>query len=554
MNRIFDYIVVGAGSAGCVLADRLSKDAANTVCLIEAGPADTSPLIHMPIGVAGLIGNPKVNWCFQTEPEPQLGARSLYWPRGKTLGGSSSINAMVYMRGHAKDYDDWASEVADPSWSYQSLLPLFMEHEDNQRGGDSYHGVGGPLTVSDIRDANPISSVFIEAGREIGIPVNRDFNGAVQEGVGMHQVTQRNGRRWSSARAFLESARLRSNLTVMTGARVTRVILKDKRAVGVELMKDGALSVIECTHEVVLSGGAVNSPHLLLLSGIGPREEIERQGIPVQHVLPGVGRNLQDHLDYTVMIRDRSRRSIGLALSFIPRAIVGFFRYLFQKRGFLASNVAEAGGFAKLGPNSERPEVQFHFLPTFLKDHGRKFLLGYGCTLHVCQLRPKSRGYIGLKSADPMADPLILANYLDHPDDAKELIDAVKLTRRILAAPAFKSIHGGEVEPGAHVQTDAEILNDIRKRAETIYHPVGTCKMGRDQMAVVDHELRVIGIEGLRVADASIMPTLIGGNTNAPAMVIGERAARMMLASKKAPAAEAFSVKASRAVHQTVSI
>lgn len=536
MNGTFDYIVVGAGSAGCVLADRLSQDPANRVCLIEAGPPDTSQLIHTPLGVAGLIGNPKVNWCFQTEPEPHLAGRSLYWPRGKTLGGSSSINAMVYMRGHARDYDEWAAEVGDPSWGYKALLPLFREHEDNQRGANKFHGTGGPLSVCDIRDANPISAVFIVAGSQVGIPVNDDFNGAEQEGVGMHQVTQKLGRRWSSARAFLEGARSRSNLTVMTGARVTRVLLEGKRAVGVEVAQGQALSTLACSSEVVLAGGAVNSPHLLLLSGIGPRSELEKQGIKVQHELPGVGRNLQDHLDYTVMIRDSSKRSIGLALSFIPRAIIGFFRYLFQRRGFLASNVAESGGFAKLTPSSERPEVQFHFLPTFLKDHGRKFLLGYGCTLHVCQLRPKSRGYIGLKSPDPLADPLIHANYLDHPDDVKELVAGVKLTRRILAAPAFKSMNGGEVEPGAQVQSDEDILDDIRKRSETIYHPIGTCKMGRDPMAVVDTQLRVIGIQGLRVADASIMPTLIGGNTNAPTMVIGERAARMMLASRK-PAA-----------------
>ncbi len=545
MNRTFDYIVVGAGSAGCVLADRLSQDPANRVCLIEAGPPDTSQLIHTPLGVAGLIGNPKVNWCFQTEPEPHLGGRSLFWPRGKTLGGSSSINAMVYMRGHARDYDEWAAEVGDPSWGYEALLPLFREHEDNQRGADKFHGTRGPLSVCDIRDANPISAVFIVAGSQVGIPVNEDFNGAEQEGVGMHQVTQKLGRRWSSARAFLEGARSRSNLTVMTAARVTRVLLEGKRAVGVEVAQGQALSTLACTSEVVLAGGAVNSPHLLLLSGIGPRSEIEKQGIKVQHELPGVGRNLQDHLDYTVMIRDSSKRSIGLALSFIPRAIIGFFRYLFQRRGFLASNVAEAGGFAKLTPSSERPEVQFHFLPTFLKDHGRKFLLGYGCTLHVCQLRPKSRGYIGLKSPDPLADPLIHANYLDHPDDVKELVAGVKLTRRILAAPVFESMNGGEIEPGVQVQSDEDILGDIRKRSETIYHPVGTCKMGRDPMAVVDTQLRVIGIQGLRVADASIMPTLIGGNTNAPTMVIGERAARMMLASRKPAAIDG--AKAARA-------
>jgi len=532
MKSDYDYIVVGAGSAGCVLAERLSRFGVFKVCLIEAGPPDSSPLIHAPMGLVGLIGSRKFNWCFDTEPELAMGGRRLFWPRGKTLGGSSSINAMVYMRGHARDYDEWAEMVNDPSWSYQSLLPIFKAQENNERGADPFHGVGGSLNVADLRDSNPISSVFIEAGKQAGIPENKDFNGAQQEGVGMHQVTQKNGQRWSSARAFLEGARDRSNLTVLTSCRVTRVVLEGKKAVGVELqdaMKRSSRRIIRCEHEVILSGGAVNSPQLLLLSGIGPRQDLIKHGIPVRHELPGVGQNLQDHLDITVMIRDRSKASIGLAPSFVFRAILGLFNYIFRKRGFLASNAAEAGGFARLSPKSERPELQFHFLPTFLKDHGRKFLFGYGCTLHVCQLRPKSRGYITLKSADPLVDPLIRANYLDHPDDRHELIQGVKLARRIFAAPAFSHVNGGEMEPGSMVQTDEQILADIRKRGESIYHPVGTCKMGIDQLSVVDTQLRVHGLSGLRVADASVMPKLIGGNTNAPTMAIAEQAARMIL-------------------------
>ncbi|MGH8506895.1 MAG: GMC family oxidoreductase [Stenotrophobium sp.] len=533
MNDEYDYIVVGAGSAGCVLAERLSQNAKMRVCLIEAGPADASALINTPLGVVGLIGSPKYNWCFNTEQEPNLNQRKLFWPRGKTLGGSSSINAMVYMRGHASDYDDWAAIVEDKGWSYDALLPIFKAHENNERGADAFHGTGGMLNVADLHDPNPLTAVYIEAAQQAGIPANKDFNGASQEGVGLHQVTQKAGRRWSSARAFLDGAKSRQNLTIMTGARVTRVLLDGKRAVGVELnvsKEHGKRRVLRCVQEIVLCGGTVNTPQTLLLSGIGPREELVKHGIPVRHELPGVGRNLQDHLDATVMIRDRSKRGIGLALSFIPRAIVGLFRYLFRRQGFLASNIAEGGGFAKLTPQSERPEVQFHFLPTYLKDHGRKLVPGYGCTLHVCQLRPKSRGHIGLKSADPMDDPLIFANYLEHQDDLNELVNGVRLARRIFAAPAFRNIHGGEVEPGAEAQTDEEIVADIRKRAETIYHPVGTCKMGIDRMAVVDASLRVRGIMGLRVADASIMPTLIGGNTNAPVMVIAEKAARMILA------------------------
>jgi len=530
-ENTFDYIVVGGGSAGCAAAARLSAEKNCTVCLIEAGPVDSSPLIHMPLGLVGLIGSPKVNWCFNTEPEAQLNGRRLFWPRGKTLGGSSSINAMVYIRGHAKDYDDWAGQNGS-AWSYSTLLKSFKEHEDNVRGASSFHGKGGPLRVSDVLDPNPLAATFIQAGKQIGIPENLDFNGAVQEGVGFYQVTQKDGRRWSSARAFLGIAEGRPNLTVCTAARATRIVFEARRAVGVEVDREGRRQILRAKNEVILCGGAVNSPHLLLLSGIGPREGLSNHGIPLVHELPGVGQNLQDHLDMTVMVRDRSKQAIGLALSFIPRAIIGLFRYLFSRRGLLASNVSESGGFVKLQASSERPELQLHFLPTFLKDHGRKLVAGYGCTLHVCQLRPKSRGFIGLKSADPLADPLIQPNYLSHPDDAKELIEGVKLARRIFAAPAFKDINGGETEPGAEVQTDADILADIRSRAETIYHPVGTCKMGSDAMAVVDSHLRVHGIQGLRVADASIMPTLIGGNTNAPCMVIGDQAARMALAER----------------------
>jgi len=528
----FDYIIVGAGSAGCVLAERLSANPKHRVCLIEAGPPDSSPLIHTPLGVIGLIGSKTYNWCFDTEPQPYLDQRRLFWPRGKTLGGSSSINAMVYIRGHAKDYDDWA-EQGNAGWSYNELLPLFKAHENNERGPSRMHGTGGPLNVADVRDPNPLSHVFVEAAKQVGLPYNADFNGIEQEGVGLYQVTQKDGQRWSSARAFLEGARSRPNLTVLTKAHATRVLLEGKRAVGIEVLHNGQSRQLHAQREVVLCGGAVNSPQLLLLSGIGPKDELAQHGIKLVHELPGVGQNLQDHLDMTVMVRDRSKRAIGLALSFVPRAIAALFRYVFGRRGLLASNVAEGGGFAKLSKDSERPDVQFHFLPSYLKDHGRKLVPGYGCTLHVCQLRPKSRGYIGLKSANPLADPLIQPNYLEHPDDRAALIASVRLARRIFASPAFSGINGGETEPGAAAQSDEAILADIRKRAETIYHPIGTCKMGNDAMAVVDSQLRVHGIDGLRVADASIMPTLIGGNTNAPSMVIGEKAAQMILQQRE---------------------
>ena len=544
----FDYIVVGAGSAGCVLANRLSEDPRARVCLLEAGPADNSALISTPMGIVGLLSTRKYNWYFDTEPQAELAGRRLYWPRGKTLGGSSSINAMVYMRGHRGDFDDWAAQ-GNEGWSYDELLPLFKQHENNERGASSMHGVGGGLNVAESRTRNPLSEMFVRAAVECDIPANADFNGAEQEGAGYFQVTQKGGQRCSSARAFLHPAMQRPNLTVITQARATRVLFEGRRAGGVEFSRGGKLERASAAREVALCGGAINSPHLLLLSGVGPKAELDAHGIAQVHELPGVGQNLQDHLDVTVMIRDRKKLGVGVALSFLPRALAGLWAYWRRREGFLASNVAESGGFAKLDAGAPRPQVQFHFLPTYLRNHGRDIAPGYGATVHMCQLRPRSRGHIGLKSADPLADPLIQPNYLSHPADWIEMVDGLKLARRIFDAQAFREINGGEVAPGPGVQSDEALRQYIRANAETIYHPVGTCKMGRDRMAVVDAQLRVHGLQGLRVADASIMPTLIGGNTNAPAMVIGEKCARAILAPRnETPRPEAAPAQALDAV------
>lgn len=530
---MFDYIIVGAGSAGCLLAERLSANPRTKVCLLEAGPTDGSLFIHMPIGIALLSKSKMLNWAFETEPQANLNGRRLFWPRGKTLGGSSSINAMVYIRGHRDDYDAWA-EAASPIWSYDNVLPLFKAMETNAKfGACDYHGGAGDLHVCDLPTRNRLSEAFVEAGRELQYPYSVDFNAETHEGVGFYQVTQHRGRRWSSARAFLSKAKGRPNLRIVTGARATRIILEGRKTVGVTYAVGGKLVDVRTQGEVILASGAVNSPQLLLLSGIGDAAELNALGIPVVVNLPSVGKNLQDHLDITIMHEANDRTPIGIAPSFIPRALAGAFSYTFLRKGFLTSNVAESGGFVKSSPSRSRPNLQFHFLPTLLKDHGRQIALGYGFTLHVCDLLPKSRGRIGLQSPDPLDDPLIDPNYLSAPEDLETMVAAVRLGRQILSAPSMAAFSKTELVPGPSVQSEAEIIADIRQRAETIYHPVGTCRMGRDSESVVDPSLRVRGVEGLRVVDASIMPTLVAGNTNAPTMMIAERAAGIILGEQE---------------------
>ncbi|HZP65268.1 MAG TPA: choline dehydrogenase [Rudaea sp.] len=522
----YDYVIVGAGSAGCVLANRLSENPRTRVLLLEAGPRDWHPFIHMPAGIAKLVNKKGVNWDYYTEPEPNLGGRRLWWPRGKVLGGSSSINAMCYIRGDARDYDEWAECCGDARWAWRNVLPYFKRAEDNSRGADELHGHGGHLAVSDLRYTNVLSRTLLDAAAARGYAENRDFNGATQQGFGYYQVTQRDGARCSAAAGYLTAARGRDNLRVVTRAVTQRVLVESGRAAGVDYRHHGRLTRAEA-REVILCGGAINSPQLLMLSGIGPADNLRAHGIRVVHDAPEVGANLQDHLDICTL----QQSTKPVSYDRLSDTLVAF-HYFTRRAGPGTSNVAECGGFVRTRYAADaRCDMQFHFVPALLDDHGRHRLPGYGYTLHACALRPRSRGSIELASADPSARPAIRANYLSDTAgaDLEVLVEGVKLSRELFAAAPFDVYRGDEIFPGAAIKSDAEIADFIRRKAETIYHPVGTCRMGSDARAVVDPELRVHGVAGLRVVDASIMPCLPGGNTNAPTIMIAERAADFML-------------------------
>lgn len=527
----FDYVIVGGGSAGSVLANRLSADPTKKVALLEAGPSDDSLWVRMPVGVILLMRSNKRNWRYWSAPQKALNNRQVYIPRGKTLGGSSSVNAMVYTRGHKWDYDHWAS-LGNSGWGWDDVLPIFKRTQRQERGESEFHGSSGHLNVADLRFSHPVSSAFVNAAAEAGFPTANDFNTDVQEGVGLFQVTQKDGERCSVARGFLHPVMDRENLTVMTDTLVHKVLVDGKRATGVLANVQGHMQTINAG-EVILCGGAINSPQLLMLSGIGPKDELAKHDIDLVHELPGVGQNLQDHPDALVVTKSRKPDTLNLSpTALLSTGLASVCDFFYRRTGQLTSNVAESGGFIKSREEESIPDLQLHLTAAKLDNHGLNlaFSIGYGYSSHVCILRPKARGSVTLASADPTAAPLIDPNLLGHDDDMEGMVRGVKQVRKILAQNALNDWRGDEVFPGAQVQTDEQVRQYLREKCDNIYHPVGTCKMGTDSMAVVAPDsMKVHGMEGLRVIDASIMPTLIGGNTNAPTVMIADKSADMIL-------------------------
>ncbi|MCZ7659573.1 MAG: choline dehydrogenase [Xanthobacteraceae bacterium] len=531
----FDYIIVGAGSAGCVLANRLSASGRHRVLLLEAGGKDRHPWIHIPLGYGKLFTNARVNWLYNSEPEPELNNRQIIQPRGKVLGGSSSINGLLYVRGQAQDFDHWR-QLGNAGWSHEDVLPYFRKAEDQVRGADTFHGVGGPLAVADVPESHPLCDAFIEAAQQAGFPRNDDFNGADQEGAGYFQVTSRNGRRCSTAVGYLRPARRRHNLAVVANALTTRILIEGRRATGVEYRVGREAHVARARGEVIVAAGAINSPQLLQLSGLGPAALLQSHGVPVIADIPGVGSDLQDHFQVRFAYRCTEPITMNDVLGSLRNRLAAGLRYVLTRKGLLAISAGYAGGFFRTDPSVATPDVQVHVIMFSADKIGARFHPFPGFIVSVCQLRPESRGHVHIKSADPAAAPAIQPRYLTAMRDRDVMVAGMKLIRRIMGQPAIRRYVAEERLPGPACQSDADFLAYARETGTTIFHPVSTCRMGLDPAAVVDERLRVRGIAGLRVVDGSIMPTVVSGNTNAAIIMIAEKGADMILADAEAPA------------------